>query len=82
MHLFPILKCRFYYYLGTVRLTGQKMTSIEEIVCYLHPQVEGTWHTIKGTRAEEQAEDAGRNHGQDPLLWLLPEEQARQSKQI
>lgn len=31
-----VLKCRFYYYSGMVRLTDEQLLTIEKTVCYSH----------------------------------------------
>ena len=42
-----VLKHRFYYYSGMVRLIDKEMTAIEKIVYYtLRFQEKGTYHTI------------------------------------
>lgn len=66
----PVLKRRFYYYLGMARSTNKETTVIKKIIiiqcysqysCVTHAREEGTCHTTQGHRGNQQ--DQSRDKG-------------------
>lgn len=48
--------------------TDQKTTAFENSLLLTVPSGRATWGSI---RVSQEAEDAGRKHGQKTILWLL-----------
>jgi hypothetical protein len=84
-----MFNCRFYYYLGTQRLTGQ-MTMIMVCLCYIHQEkgvlshshhpTASSCHTRK-CRVSQKTEGAGETWMRTVIGVSTGKELARQGKQ-